>query len=138
MKNSSIILLLFFFAIIVESTIISIPLTLVGLLVLFVNKKDTSIFLYAWLTGVLLDIAYVRTIGLTSIFFTTFIFLVSLYDKKYEIRTLPFCIIAICTGAALLGLLYEKNNILMHAGIAAMIASIIFLITSRISPQVHR
>lgn len=83
----------------VEGTITTVPLTLIFLLCLMVMKKAEWVFVLALFSGIVLDIFAVRPIGVMSIFFLLFIFFIWLYERKYEIATIPFVAAASFLGS---------------------------------------
>src|SRR3989344_5539746 len=85
-------LLLLFCVVLIESLLTTIPLVLVLLLVLYMIRRNFFVYLIAFLAGVLLDLFSVRTVGFSSLFFISFIFLISLYERKFETMTFPFVI----------------------------------------------
>lgn len=117
----------FFFIVLLESTILSIPLTLIVLLLFFVFKKSSEVFLYAFIAGLLLDITHVRTIGVTSIFFVLFLFLVSLYDKKYEICTVPFVMAAALVGSLANAYLFGHQSLLLQGIFGCVVGGALFM-----------
>ncbi len=86
--------LAFFLAVTLESTILNIPLVLILLLVLFVRNKTPEIFFLAFILGFLLDVLKLQRAGVSSIYFLITLFIIFLYDKKYEINTLRFVVIS--------------------------------------------
>lgn len=93
----SIVLLLI--SLILESSLTTIPLVFVVLLCLTVVYKENFLFILAFIFGVLLDILSFNTIGVSSTFFVASIFLVLIYQKKFEITTYPFVLIASFLGS---------------------------------------
>lgn len=90
--------LLFILLVLIEGTMTSLPLVLIFLLCLMVMKRAEWIFLLALVSGVVLDIFTLRPIGTTSLLLVIFVFMVLLYERKYEIATIPFV-----AGASLVG-----------------------------------
>jgi hypothetical protein len=126
-----ILIFLFFLAILFEATFVQFPLTIILLLLLFVFKKTSDIFAYAFLTGLILDILQVRDVGIMSLFLITFLFLVSFYDKKYEIKTAPFVIIAGLTGSLLHNLLFRQQFHIFSSVLMTVVAGIGFILVNQ-------
>jgi len=78
-------LLLIIISVFLEGTVTTLPLTLVCLLCLTIYKREGIVFLIAFLAGLLLDILRVNMVGESSLFFVVFVFLILLYQRKYEI-----------------------------------------------------
>jgi len=77
-------------AIVLESTITTLPLVLLIILFLSVINKKKEVFVIAFFAGLLLDVLSFGRIGLSSLYFTIFVFLIFLYQRKFEIETLYF------------------------------------------------
>jgi len=77
-------------AIILESTLISFPLTLAVIIFSAVIVKDNGIFLLAILAGLFLDQMSLNMLGISSLMFVISVFLIFQYGKKFEIKTLHF------------------------------------------------
>lgn len=86
-------------ALLLEGTVTTVPLVLVFLLCLLIIKRETIVFFIAFLAGLLLDILSVRTPGISSLFFITFLFMILLYQRKYEINSYPFVFFASVLGS---------------------------------------
>lgn len=93
--------LFFLLGIILEGTIWQLPITLCLLLIFFIFTKKASVFPLAFIAGLTLDVFRVDPIGLRSIFLILFLFLVALYERKFEIRSLPFVLTASVLGSSL-------------------------------------
>lgn len=85
-----IIVLFLIIAEVFESGVITLPLTLLILLFASVVTRSNNIFGLAFLSGLALDLLSFRTIGMSSIYFVCFVFLIFLYQKKFEIETIYF------------------------------------------------
>ncbi|CAN5154789.1 hypothetical protein BH09PAT1_BH09PAT1_2120 [soil metagenome] len=81
-------------ALVVEGTITSLPLVLLMLLICTTQLKTTDVFLSAFLAGVILDVLLVRPLGQTSFYFLMALFLIFMYERKYEITSPIFITIA--------------------------------------------
>ncbi|OGH11059.1 MAG: hypothetical protein A3B38_02640 [Candidatus Levybacteria bacterium RIFCSPLOWO2_01_FULL_36_13] len=78
------VILLTLFAVVLESSVISLPLALSILVTFsFIYKKEWLLAL-SLIIGVVLDALALRTIGASSLFFLVAIFVIFLYEKKIE------------------------------------------------------
>ena len=93
--------IVFITVLLIEGTITAIPLVLIFLLCLMVMKRAEWIFLLAVVSGVMLDILSLRPVGITSILLVLFVFSILLYERKYEINTIPFVAISSFLGSFL-------------------------------------
>ncbi len=122
----------FILALLLEVTVVRLPLVLFLLLIIFVRKKNSELFVFALFIGILLDILNLQRIGITSIFFLSLLFLVHLYDRKYEINTLPFVLIS-CVGCVLgQGLIIYNSVIWIHILASIFIGGAIFFLSSKL------
>ncbi len=120
--------LLFLLAFVMESSLTTVPLVLLSLLCLAVAKKKAWVFSLAFFSGVFLDILLVRTVGYTSLFFLLVLFTILLYDRKYEIRTLPFVMIASFIGTFLYGIVFSLPALVLQSILSSLVAGGVFLL----------
>jgi len=113
-------------AILLEATLTSIPIVLDLLLVFFILKRKSRMLVYAFVSGMVLDIFRVRALGLTGIFFIVFILLVFLYEKKFEIVTYPFVFFASFLGGIGYLYLFSYGYVLEQALGGSIIAILMF------------
>jgi cell shape-determining protein MreD len=118
-------------AVLLEGTVTTIPLVVVVLLCLTVMKRGGIVFLLAFFSGILLDIMTLHTLGQSSLFFTVMIFLVFLYQRKYEIHSYPFIVFSSFFGSLFFLLFFGYGSWFVQSLISAVIAVILFAITKR-------
>jgi hypothetical protein len=130
--------ILLIFSLLLESTVTTVPLVLVCLICLLIIKRNEVVFLYAFLAGLFLDIFAVRNLGISSGFFLFILFLMFLYQRKYEINSFPFLIIVSYLGSLFFLLLFGFEIIFIQAGISSIFAVILFSIfrIKNISPKI--
>lgn len=122
------IILFLIIAAILESGVTTLPLTLLILVFAGVVTRSNNIFFLAFFAGLALDFLSFRTIGISSIYFVSFVFLIFLYQKKFEIETLHF-VIASSLLASFGYLLIQGSDYFVLQSIAVcIIASVSFLI----------
>lgn len=124
----AILLIVLGLAVLLEGSITTLPLTLVCLLCLTIIKRDDKVFIAAFVAGLFLDIFALRQLGGTSIFFLLFVFLLLLYQRKYEIYSTPFVLVASFIGSALFLFTFGYGNVLGQAVLSTLIGSVLFLI----------
>ena len=122
---SSILLIIFIF---IEGTVTTVPLVLIMLLCLAIIHKGNWVFFLAFFAGLLLDLFKLQILGGTSLFYLIFLFLVLLYQRKYEINTFPFVIIASFIGSMLYLFIFRYDDVLLLAGISSVVAILLFSI----------
>lgn len=115
-----------------ETTITTAPLILIILLIMAVVSKKSWIFPIAFAEGLFLDLLSFDTVGKTSVFFAIFLLIVLLYDRKFEIRTLPFVLISSFFGSLFYLIFLNYQSIFVQAVFSSIIAAILFLLVKRI------
>ena len=91
--------ILLLLALILEGTVTSLPLVLICLLCFAIIFRSPAIFFIAFISGLLLDLLTLHAVGGASIYFLFFLLLVFLYQRKYEIDSLPFVILSSFFGS---------------------------------------
>lgn len=94
-------LLTLIITVLVQSVFLSWPFFIPILLLFFILTKSSNVFLIAFVIGILQDILLLSPIGLTSAYLIIFLFVVSLYFRKFEIRSPYFIFISAFLGCAL-------------------------------------
>jgi cell shape-determining protein MreD len=122
--------LVFLLLVIIEGVLTTLPLTLVFLLCLTVMKRQEWIFLLAFSAGILLDVFLLRQIGITSILFISYVFLLLLYQRKYETATMPFVMIASFVGSILYLLITAQDAVLLQGVLSTVITITAFALYS--------
>ena len=113
-------------ALFLEGTVTTLPLVFICLLCLTIFIRNLSLFIVAFLAGILLDAFALRSLGETSIFFLLLIFLILLYQRKYEINSYPFVLMASFLGSLLYLSIFGYGNAVWVACASAVIAVVIF------------
>lgn len=109
-----------------QGSVTTLPLPLLLFLTAAVVVKKTWIFRAAFLTGLLLDIFLLNPLGKTSLFFVIFIFIILLYDKKFDIQTFHFVFLASFIGSLIYFIAFQVSNILAQALVSAIITALLF------------
>lgn len=115
-------------SVLLESTVSTLPLTLLVILFGAIKTRKNEIFLLAFLSGLFLDILTIRTPSLSGLYFVVFVFVIFLYQKKFEIESIPFISsVSFLGGLGYLILIGAKSPII-QALITAFIMSLSFLV----------
>jgi cell shape-determining protein MreD len=118
--------LLLIILLILEGTLTTLPLVMLYLLCMTILKRDAGVFVVAFFAGLCLDLLAVRTLGVTSLFFILFLFLLLLYQRKYEIYSYPFIVASSFLGSAGFLFLFGYGNIFLQSVISAIVTVIAF------------
>jgi cell shape-determining protein MreD len=113
-------------SIILESSITTIPLVLILLINFAVASRKTSVFIVAFLCGLLLDILLGNNPGVTSFYFVTLISIIYLYQRSFDIQTFPFVFISTFIGSFLYLMIGESRFVLAEAILSSVISVIFF------------
>lgn len=122
------IILFLIIAAVLESSITTLPLTLLILVFAGVVTRSNNIFFLAFFAGLVLDFLSFRTIGLSSIYFVSFVFVIFLYQKKFEIQTLHFIMIFSFLGSLGYLILIGINNFFIQSVFSAILSSFSFFV----------
>ncbi len=113
------------------TTITTLPFILILLLCLAVVFKTSWVFVLAFFTGLFLDLSQVGVLGQSSIFFIIFIFLLFLYERKFEIQTLPFVFFAAFLGSLSYLLVFGYDHVFTQALVSGIVAILLFKLLAR-------
>lgn len=125
--------ILLFFLIILESSVTTLPLVLIFLLFLAVFVRSESVFLTAFFAGILLDALTLRTLGSSSAFFLLILFLIFLYERKFEIGTIYFVVIATFFSSLIYLLVFPTDSLLPQIVLCVILSFAIFLAVKKIT-----
>ena len=129
MENMIIFLLIFFIiSIFLEGTVTSLPLVFVCLVILTIATRNLFLFFLAFVSGIFLDAFALRPIGQSSIYLLLCVFLMLLYQRKYEINSYPFVLLASFVGSLLYLLIFGYVNFIGLACLSTVIAVLLFMI----------
>lgn len=125
--------LLFIASFFLETTVTTIPLTFLLILLLTLTYRNYWLFIIGFLTGILLDAVSFRSLGLSSVFFVFFIFIVLTYQKKFEIFTLPFVFAASLLGSlGYLALTKPTGGIFLESICGSIIGIVLFKLIQKL------
>lgn len=126
------VILVFFLLLLLESTILSLPLMLIYLLCLLVVRKDAMVLVLGFIAGILLDMLLVRHIGVSSLITVTILAITMLYQRKFEIASYYFVGIASFIISFLYMLIFRIDHVFLQATISSILAILFFSFLRRI------
>lgn len=109
---------LLFIAILLESTVTTLPVVLCVLFCFGIMLRNPSILFWGFIGGIIIDALSFHTMGVSSLFFLLFFMIVFLYERKFEIQSIAFVFLF-----SLLGSLLYLCMLGMHTIIASSIVS---------------
>ena len=130
-------MILCFCSLIVEGVISTAPFVLLFLILLYIYTRKDSVFIYAFISGLFLDIFQVRVLGETALFFLPVLFLLFLYQRKFEIASLPFVIFSVFISSYCYLFFFIQVDILLQTIFITILGAIIFLLLERMGQRVN-
>lgn len=121
--------------VLIEATFITIPLVLIFLINFLVIEKKSWVFPAAFCFGLMLDILTLRYLGSTSLFFVTFLFIINLYERKFETSNLFFVLFASFVGSFFYLTIFGIRLAFSQSVIASITGFLIFYLMTLISKR---
>jgi len=118
------------------SGITTIPFSIGLLAVSTVLFKKSWVFFLALGLGLFLDLISIRSLGYTGLIFTIFVFLIWLYERKFEIQTTAFVFISTSLGSLAYLKIFDYQQIFPQALVNSLLAILFFkLLWLRLDPH---
>lgn len=130
--------IIFLFSLFLESSVTTLPLVFLTLFCLAVLTRKEWVFVAAFIAGVLLDALSFRVLGQSSLYFILYIFLVFLYERKFEISTKYFVFMASFLGSFGFLIIFSYNNVVLQSLMSSIIGILIFSILFRFHKNVEK
>jgi hypothetical protein len=108
------------------SGITTVPFVIGLLVTSVVLFQKPWVFFLAFGLGLYLDLIAMRSLGYTSLTLTIFVFLVWLYERKFETQTAIFVFISTFLGSAFYLMVFGYDNILIQSLISAIVGIFLF------------
>lgn len=118
--------LLLFLAILIEVSKTTIPLVLDIIIILYILERKSWVFAVAVITGLFLDVALVRSLGQSSIFFLGLLFIITLYERKFEITSQFFVLFSSFFASLFFLAVFGYNYILQQALVSSFFSFFLF------------
>ena len=118
-------------ALFLESSVVSLPLVLLVLISFTVIYRNYPVFILAFIFGIILDVLTFKTVGMSSLFFTIVIFLILIYEKKFEIKTNYFIILASFLASFFFLLIFKNSNLILQSFFSILIGLLIFQVLNK-------
>jgi rod shape-determining protein MreD len=132
MKYFALVLLLL--ALVFEVSLTTIPFIFLVLLCLMVIFRENWLFAMAFIFGLLFDFLSFKTVGISSLFLVLVLFLVLLYQSKFEITTAYFVAIASFLGSLLFLVLQGyTHSIILQSILSAIIGLLLFKLIQKVN-----
>ncbi len=119
-------------SVIVEGSITTFPLSILVIILSYIILRSNLVFVLAFLMGLLLDVMTFRRFGITSMIFLGLLFLIFLYQRKFEIASLPFVFFSLLIGGYTYAKFVIPDNQFLQSLLIAILGSLIYLCLSAI------
>ena len=119
-------LILLLVSIILEGTVTALPLVILCLICMTICLRNSIVFFPAFIAGIFLDAFALRPIGGTSVFFLVTVFLILLYQRKYEINSYPFILLASFLSSFLYLFIFDYHGAIVLSCVSSVIAVLLF------------
>ena len=129
------VIFIFFLLLLIESTILSLPITLLYLLCLLVVRKNSLVLVIGFIAGLFLDMLLIRQFGITSMVIVTMLAITLLYQRKFEIASYYFIAIASFIMSLVYLFIFKTEHIFLLATISSILAILFFSILRSILGQ---
>lgn len=125
--------ILVFSFIIAAGFITTLPLIITLILMCYLFYTDSAwVLVVAFIFGIFLDVRGVGHIGQTSMYLLLFVFIVSLYQRKFEIKSAPFVFFSVFLGSVFfLAVSRDTGYLIAESFLNALIAASIFKFIER-------
>lgn len=125
-------MLLFFILFLIFSIFLSvlttIPIFIALLIVGTVVFRKPWVFFVAFSLGLFLDLIFIRHLGYTGLVFTILVFLIRLYERKFETQTFTFVFLTTFLGSIFYLWLFGYQTVFLQAFITALSAITLFVV----------
>lgn len=121
-----IIFILLTLAAVVFSGITTIPFSIGLLTVAAVLSKKSWVFFLALGLGLFLDLISIRPLGYTGLVLMIFVFIVFLYERKFETQTITFIFSAVFIGSLIYLKIFDYQQIFLQSAINSLLAILFF------------
>ncbi len=125
MKNWFLLLIAILLAIF-EGTTLILPIVFIYLNILFIKKRNLFMFVIAFVCGLILDVIMLKPIGQSSLFFVVSLFVIELYERKFETRTNWFILLSSFLGSFAYLLLAGNHDITKLSLISSIVGFLLF------------
>ncbi len=106
--------------------ITTLPFSIGLLVVSSVLFKKPWVFILAFGLGLFLDLTMIRPLGYTGLVLTIFVFILFLYERKFETQTGAFVFISTFFGSVFYLWLFKYQMVFLQAFINALISIVFF------------
>lgn len=122
---------LLFFSVVLEGIFVAIPLVLTLLIVLQIVYRSGVVMIAAFLAGIFLDALLFRPLGQSSFFFLSFLTLLALYERRFEVQTYPFLLGSVIAGSTAYLVIFGSRVFFVQVVATLVLSLVLFVIFLR-------
>lgn len=126
---------LLFISVLLEGTFFALPLVLALLIVLQIAYRSGIVMLAAFISGLFLDTIFFRPFGQSSLFLLSFLTLLALYERRFEVQTYPFLLGSVVAGASAYLIFFGSSNFFIQLFITTVFSLMLFVVFVRRSVE---
>lgn len=123
-----VLLLVLVLALVTEGVITSLPLVLIVLIISASFLKAAQVYWWAFIAGIILDVLLLKPLGLSSAFYLAILFLISLYEKKFEISSPFFVSTVVLIASGMYFIISPFPQGVLQSIVAAAMSLVLFLL----------
>ncbi len=132
------IIFLLLLGIVLEGSVTVLPLGMLSLLFLVIFGYGKQALFAAFIAGILLDVFLLRMSGLSGTFFIMFVFVMILYQRKFEINSYQFVLFSSFFGSLIYLYLFDTRYSFLFAMISSLVSIILYSILRRLYPLLQK
>lgn len=120
--------MLFLLSLFLEGTYLSIPFFIASVVLTAVLFRSQAMIVSVFLLGVLYDVITFSHLGKTSMFCLLLVFLISLYERKFETKTVPFVFFMSIVAVSSYLLIFGSYSFLVQLLLSVLYATGVFIV----------
>lgn len=120
-----------FFLVVFEGVFVALPLVFALLIVLQIVYRSGAVMAGAFLAGLFLDAFLFRPLGQSSLLFLSFLTLLALYERRFEVQTYPFLIGSVIVGTTAYLVFFGSRAFFVQVVTALVFSLILFVVFIR-------
>lgn len=113
-------------AILLQGTVTTVPLAVIVFLCIGILRRDRRVFMIGFFAGIFVDILSLHPLGTTSLFLIISSFLMFLYQRKYEINSLPFLLFSSFFGAFIYLSILNAEYVIFNTILSTILGGTLF------------
>lgn len=132
-------LILLFIALILDSTLISLPLVAALCILMYLLYNDLATLIIIFVSGIIIDSLSLQTIGSTSLFLLLTCLVIYIYKNIFELKDMRLVVLFLFLSTYIYALIFGySSNIFIYLILFALAQSLVYYFTNRSKiPMIH-